>query len=746
MQPPAPLRRPPASPVLAPTARPVAPNGGKHRRDERGRKSGFRADIEGMRGIAVLLVVLYHAGVSFFGGGYVGVDVFFVLSGFLITGLLVDELHRTGTVSLRDFYARRVRRLLPHATLVLAVTAVASYFVLSPLDRGGAARDIRAAALFFANWHFAAGSTNYMAGTDQSPVLHYWSLSVEEQFYVVWPLLLILLVGRNRLAYADWPRAIRRLVVALGVLGLGSFVVSALFTTASGAYGYFGVHTRAWELAAGGLLALGRPLARRIPWLVAALAGWAGLALVLWSSIGFTDRTVFPGVAAAVPVGGTMLLVLSGSRVRDAGAARLLSVRPLTYVGRISYGWYLWHWPVLALVRAHYGTQTDPTLGATTPGPSKLVTAGAVVVSFGLAALFSRVLETPIRTSRWLAAVRARSLGLGAALVATSVLGTIVVLQGTQQAPSQVASQISSAAAALPGAEKATPPPAPAPTVRAGVAPSQVWKNNAATPEAARKDFPKTYGCDVGIGGVNPPKPCLLGDPNGKISIALVGDSHASAWLPAFDLAGKANGWKVYFEAKDACSFIDVGVWRKQAGAYTSCPAWRTKATARLRSLGHLDAVVIARFGAYEKMILGPTGKPISQSKVVSAWRAATTRTVASLEPFASKVVILRDVPWPSTGDVAACLAKSPSKPQNCAFPRAAGVADAKLYSAERQVAAQDSRVRLIDLSHLICPTATCQVVTSDGVIKYRDTHHITASFSATLASGVAERLGPVFR
>src|SRR4051812_25913666 len=214
----------------------------------------YRGDVEGLRGVAVLLVVVFHAVGRLVPGGYVGVDVFFVLSGFLITGLLLDELRRTGRVSLPGFYARRVRRLLPLSALVLACTVVASALLLPPIDRADVGGDVSSAALGVANWHFAWQSAQYLGGAERSPVLHYWSLAVEEQFYLVWPLLLLLVAGSAGLVRRRWDIAQRRVVVALVALGGASFVVSWA-VGGDGTFAYYGLHTRAWELAAGAGLA-----------------------------------------------------------------------------------------------------------------------------------------------------------------------------------------------------------------------------------------------------------------------------------------------------------------------------------------------------------------------------------------------------------------------------------------------------------------------------------------------------------
>ena len=296
-------------------------------------EQGFRADIEGLRAIAVLLVVAFHAGLGLVPGGFVGVDVFFVISGFLITGVLLGDWSKHGTISIRTFYARRARRLLPLSTLVLLVTAVVSYVVLPSLERPSVAHDIRAAALWFANWDFASSSTQYMSDTDKSPVLHFWSLSVEEQYYVVWPLLILLVLRSSRGLDALAVR--KRLLHVLGWLGAGSLLLSGLTTHSKGPWAYFGLHTRAWELAAGALLAVALPWLPRLTARGATLIGGTGLLLVAWSVLAFDRTTTFPGWAAVMPVLGTVLLLGSGGGVAPPGTP-LLSTRPMTYVGRLS--------------------------------------------------------------------------------------------------------------------------------------------------------------------------------------------------------------------------------------------------------------------------------------------------------------------------------------------------------------------------------------------------------------------------
>src|SRR4051812_32685943 len=252
------------------------------------RRPPFRPDIQGLRGVAVLAVVLYHAGVPVLRGGYVGVDVFFVISGFLITQLLWRELAADGRIALSRFYARRARRLLPAAALVLGVSLGATYLLLPPLRVADAARDAAAAAVYSANYRFAVHGTDYLGSTGPpSPFQHFWSLGVEEQFYLVFPVLLMLAVFFRRAV-----RVSRQATAAgLAALGLLSLLLSLHLTATNEPWAFYSLPTRAWELAAGATLALCLPEVRRLPSRLGAVLGWAGVAALLAAAVGFGART-----------------------------------------------------------------------------------------------------------------------------------------------------------------------------------------------------------------------------------------------------------------------------------------------------------------------------------------------------------------------------------------------------------------------------------------------------------------------
>ncbi|GGS39473.1 acyltransferase family protein [Streptomyces violaceus] len=343
----------------------------------------LRLDIQGLRAVAVGLVVLAHAGVSQVSGGYIGVDVFFVISGFLITSLLLRELSLTGRVSVRSFCARRALRLLPVSSLVIAVTLGGAWLFLSKARLAEYAGDALASALYAVNFRLAAAGTDYLAqNSPPSPFQHFWSLAVEEQYYLVWPLLLLLTwrVARGR----------RRLVaVPLGVLCVGSYAAGVLVTNSSAPWAYFGSLTRAWELGAGALLALGTGRLERLPATLAAPLTWLGLACVTLAAIWYDDETPFPSYHALLPVAGTALVLAGGCAPTPHGAGWLLGRRPLVWLGGLSYGWYLWHWPLLVIAPAALG-RADGTAGV----PLSL---GLSVAALGLAWLTLRLIENPVR-------------------------------------------------------------------------------------------------------------------------------------------------------------------------------------------------------------------------------------------------------------------------------------------------------------------------------------------------------------
>ncbi|MBJ7450666.1 MAG: acyltransferase, partial [Blastococcus sp.] len=397
-------------------------------------KQHYRPDIQGLRAVAVGLVVADHV----FGwpaGGFIGVDVFFVISGFLITSLLVRERSRTGRISFRAFYARRARRLLPAALVALAATTLATYLVFLGGRFQETVNDVVWAALFGANINFARQGTDYFEGTAApSLVQHFWSLSVEEQFYVVWPALILLafavggLGRRRRGAHAAPPGSpLLALWVLLGAVTAASFAWSVHATDTSPVTAYFSTFTRAWELGVGALVAISVAQLQRLPLALRALLAWSGLAVIAVAAFTIDEGTPFPGTAASLPVLGSALLLAWGGSPGGPGTRWALGSAPAGFLGAISYSLYLWHWPVLIIAGA-----------LLTPG-STVFYAATVGVALALATVSYYCVEQPVLHTNWLLPhrpvdpararpvfVRAGAVGLGAAAVAVLTVVAVV--------------------------------------------------------------------------------------------------------------------------------------------------------------------------------------------------------------------------------------------------------------------------------------------------------------------------------
>ena len=368
----------------------------------------LRRDIEGLRALAVAAVVLYHAGAGL-SGGFVGVDVFFVVSGFLITNLLVEERATTGRISLSKFYARRARRLLPASALVIIATVLASRALLEPLRLRDIGTDAIASGGFFANMVLAARSTDYLqSDLPPSPFQHFWSLSVEEQFYIVWPALLMVLLWNARQGRA-------RSLVAVGSASIASFVLCVWQTGASQPWAFFGLHTRAWELGIGALVALAWPYVQTLDRRLRILFGWLGLTGIVASFLIFDETMAFPGRIALLPVVSTALVLMAGDSTRG-GPREVLRFAPLQWIGARSYSIYLWHWPVLIVAEGHAGGPLEAR--------ERLA---AVALAVGAATLSHQLLENPIRHSIRLNHRPRLALMLGASLIVVSITAGAVL-------------------------------------------------------------------------------------------------------------------------------------------------------------------------------------------------------------------------------------------------------------------------------------------------------------------------------
>jgi peptidoglycan/LPS O-acetylase OafA/YrhL len=644
-------------------------------------------------------VVAFHAGFPGITGGYVGVDVFYVISGFLITGLLFDEVERTGSIDFAAFYARRARRLLPMAMLVLVAVAVGMEFFTPPVFRPQVRFDAISAALYYSNWQFALESVNYLTlGAAQNPVLHYWSLSVEEQFYLFWPLLLLVAVGLGRRRARGAGRRIRWGAV-VAIVGGCSLAYSLVATPAQPATAYFATTTRVWEFAAGAGVALLAPILPRVPRMTAIAVGVVGLATMITSALVYSPTTEFPGSAAIAPVLGAAAVIAAGFAVPLGGVGTLLTLPPVRYVGRISYSFYLWHWPCLVFAATSRWAPPDGRIGW-------LATTVAVALAFALAAATHALVEVPMRRAAWLAASRRRVLLFAGAATATAILA-VGIAGGPISLPQTSSGLLGDADAAVIAPTAVTPLDA-----------------QASTPYAA------LHGCHVGYSATAPASACLFGDVAARRTVVLLGDSHAAQWFPAMDELAVREHVRLISWTKSGCPFtLGVHIFLPAIGRdYSECLAWQTAVVRELRSMPRPAMIVVGRTSTYLPQVLTADGEKPAAAQAGRIWGAGMKQSVTTLRRLTGRVVVLRDTPH-APFDVPACISWDPDSASRCNFPRAAdGHSDDAEYAAERKAGVP--RDVYANPTSAVCPKTVCPAV-FDGQITYRDDNHLTAKFVA---------------
>ncbi|MDQ3484776.1 MAG: acyltransferase [Actinomycetota bacterium] len=694
------------------------------------RSAAFRGDIQGMRAVAVLAVIVGHSGLGPFPGGFIGVDVFFVISGFLITGLIVGEALHGDRLSLAGFYGRRARRILPAASLVLVVTVAASLYWLSFLDAIDVAQDALWSALFAANLRFAAQGVDYFALEDSpSPLQHYWSLAVEEQFYVVWPLLVIAALWwirrRDRGDGLSARRTRRLLMGAIVVLGAASLVWSVLRTPEEPQSAYFSTLTRGWELAAGAAVAIavqsGRPPFRR--W-VAEILGWGGLAAVVVACVVYDIGEQFPGHAALLPVVGTAVLIWSGGGrvVGHTWVSRLLALAPLRTIGDWSYSLYLWHWPLIVIPEV----RLDRVL---TTGETLVAIAATFVLSF----LTFRFVETPFRTGKGWRRPR-RSLVL---YPASLVLVVPVALGGWAWADRLGSERGDNPAVTIDafGIDSASTESLVEASVRASQAgwpiPSDL------TPDLLdlSDDIADVGECDY----IDPDVRalCPRGDADAAKVMVVTGDSHARAWIPAFEQIAQESGYVTYYLVKPQCTaaFVDPG--RLGSGEpWPECEEfhqWVREQVAELRP----DLMIVATSpppsGVYDA-----AGELLTtRDEVAAELVTGFDDMFSAYEPLTDRLLLLADVPRLPV-DPGTCLSQPSALLADCTFPpteQSSLIRDLSVAAADR------AGLESVDPAGWLCADGLCPVVIG-STIAWRDRGHISTTRSAELAQPLGEALG----
>jgi peptidoglycan/LPS O-acetylase OafA/YrhL len=641
----------------------------------------------------VAAVVLYHANVPFVTGGYIGVDVFFVVSGYLITGHLMKERAETGRISLIRFYGRRLRRLAPMALLVASVTLVASKVWLAPLLLPMISRDGIASSLALSNIWFAFTGTDYLAQESPSPFQHYWSLAVEEQFYLIWPLLLILL----SLAFRDR----RSMGVAIAGLSVASFIGCIWLTSVSQPWAFFGLPTRAWELGVGALIALWpRPSWSIRPW-TARLFGWGGLALIANAVLTFDSTTPFPGWTTALPVIGSAAILLGGASRQSYSVASLLETRPLRYLGDISYSLYLWHWPLFVIPALVVGADLSP-----------IVMAALVVLSIVLARLsYVHVEQRFQQTGHSAARKSTYSLAIGF----TGLTVCLSLWVGLLPSLSSSAS---------------SPEPSELELMETPTVPDFVPSNLEPTLNAVDSNVPIVYndGCHADVPTTISPD-CVYGNTSSDETIVLFGDSHAAQWFSPLRTYAEERGMAMVSLTKSACPSVDMRIENLSLRReYTECTTWRNNAMARIDQLRPELVVMANATAGYPNLTLTKQG-------FGGQWEDGLQSTLGGF-PVSSKVVVLGDTPrWGISPNV--CLSAHLETAQACSGSRA-DLVNSTLDGMKADVA-QRAGGRFIATDDWLCNTRCSPVLWNKLV--YRDSNHITDAMARALTSRLSEEL-----
>ncbi len=631
----------------------------------------FRPDIEGLRALAVGLVIASHAGLPILRGGFVGVDVFFVLSGYLITSLLMQEIASTGTVSFTRFYARRARRLLPAAITMVLVVCCAEAVIMNPVAQFKILKGALATVLYSSNLYFAHLQLQYFfQHSETNPLLHTWSLAAEEQFYLIWPLLLLLL--------ARTFKSVGGRSTALAAISLASFVLCVWWTATNSILAFFETPARVWEFGAGGLLVL---MPER--WLTGRRRLWSWLGgigiIALFAGAQLIRASMFPGYVAAIPVAGTLLLLLAGVGAPESPAPRLLRTKPAQFIGRLSYSLYLWHWPVLVI-----GQQLIPNNSL----PMRL---GWIAVAGIIAAGAYRTIESPIRFQPFLMARSGLTIGL-AGLGAILCVGAI----GTWHRILDHSGQFRKY-------------------------------------ERVIEDIPGVYrkGCDPDKTDPHPAI-CFFGEVSQpRSTMALFGDSHAAQWFPALLQIANAQHWRLATIIKPGCTPLSI---REDITPQMErvCEEWRHAAIGDIEQLR--PELVIITSGSRHP---GADGNMIEDTRI---WEQGARDTFAAFAKQGAKVRFIRDTPY-ADYDVPGCLAQAEwDGHTQCPAPVSAAVLRPMIYAAEVRAAKDVGNVKVLDLSDRMCDRDRCYLEVG-GQLIYRDADHLTASFSRSMADVLFQRL-----
>lgn len=649
------------------------------------KETAIRLDIQGLRAIAVLTVVIYHIWPHALPGGFIGVDVFFVISGYLITSNLLREVERTGTIDFRAFYIRRALRLLPASALVIGASLLLVPLLTPSYTWVNWASQAAASLFYFQNWLLFREAVDYLSA-DNLPTAfqHFWSLAIEEQFYLLWPAVMMLPLVSSALRRLSYKKA---LIVVCFVIAGTSFTLSVVLSGAQTPENYFATHVRLWELALGGLVAVAGPtfLAN-----IGKLGFLGGLFLIAASAFALSGEIAFPGYVALLPTIGATLIIVSG-RSNIGTMAILLSNRPFVFLGGISYSLYLVHWPLVVFFK--------PEARGFAVLEGALLAAVAVLLSWSL----KRWVEDRFRTSGHVTVYNLRPIATASALCLVPVL-TLGFVAASSRSEAFDPARHPGALVLLDNSRKATD------TNGEFFPPLKTVKRDRAT----------LYdnGCHLRFEEATP-QDCRFGNANGQMKVFLIGDSHAANWYPALELLAEEQNWNGFAFTKSSCPLVPVMLNRSGA-AYTQCLEWAQRVLERIER-EKPDLVI---FGQESRLhAFAPEDDRQLPKILADLWRA--------IRPHVGAIIAMVDTAkWPN--DPNECVAKD----SECELPLS------QLLSRDPfvEAASLTSDAKLVDMNEYVCPQGLCAPLTGN-VLVWRDRHHLTATYSRSLKTLLLRKL-----
>lgn len=673
-----------------------------------------------------MAVVLYHLWPKAIPGGYAGVDIFFVISGFLITAHLVREVERSGRVRLAQFWARRARRLLPASLLIIVVSAIATYLWVPESYWQQYFREFWSAAAYFLNWTLATDSVDYLAAENTpSPVQHYWSLSAEEQFYIVWPLLVVLAIF-----IASRARRVSRtaaLAIVLGTVTVASLAYSIFLTATDPSPAYFITPTRAWEFGLGGLLALylGADTSAGVSdsRVIRPLVSWIGIAALVATCFLYSASTPFPGWAALLPALGTAAVIWAGTPTTWWSPTGLMVLRPVQWLGDVSYSLYLWHWPIIILV----------PFAIDLNGVGNLDKIAMLAASLVLAWVTKVLVEDPVRKAKFLVN---RPAGLTLAFTAATmaiVVGVSVVTWQTledgfnravQEAQEKSGEDCFGAAAYAPGVEE----PCINPELTGTLVPDEA---------AGESDsvIPKGKFCRTSSQSERVLKCEFAPGTSSRLKIALVGDSHAEHWVPALTVVAEARGWKLDTYLKGGCPFSSVMRTDDIRKAKESCGPWNNTVFKMLKKAKY-DVIITSQASGNTFQTTG------SESSLEAAARGLVDKWTQVEEELGATVIAIRDNPK-MPFNVPSCLSAlddPPAQVDECVAPQSKALLPDPQIEAGKQAG-----VKVVDLTEFFCRDDECRAAIG-SVIVYRDNSHLGGTYSRTLAPFLGKEIDKILK